>query len=94
MENATSDFIYEIVNGKKGDGGGNDGDEWIKDNYSKIFAGTGMSYDGDIDTTEMAKAVFGSNGNELLNVEDNNGELVVSYKDANGDNQEVTISNE
>jgi hypothetical protein len=92
MENATSDFVAKTV-GIGGDGGGDDGDAWIKENYGKIFEGTDMSYDGNINTAEMAKAVYGSNGNELLNVDDKNGKLVITYKDANGEEHETTVSN-
>jgi hypothetical protein len=93
MENATSDFVAKTV-GTYTNGGGDDGDAWIKENYGEIFKGTDMAYDGNINTEEMAKAVYGSNGNELLNVDNKSGKLVITYKDANGEEHETTVSNE
>jgi hypothetical protein len=62
IEDATSNFVAGIM-GYADTASGAGGDSWINENYDKIFAGSGMSYNGNINTTDMVKAVYGGNGN-------------------------------
>ena len=68
-------------------------DSYLKENYSKIFAGTSLEYDGNINSQEMAKAYYESLGYDITSVKDKNGHTSLSGFDANGNAWSLDVDN-
>ena len=72
--NVTEDNIKEFLTGLNSDFD----EDWLADNYSKIFEGSGLAYDGNINAQEMTQAYYEAQGYTITSVKDKNGYTAIS----------------
>lgn len=70
----TEDNIKKFLTGLNSDFD----EDWLADNYSKIFEGSGLAYDGDIEAKEMTQAYYEAQGYTITSVKDKNGYTAIS----------------
>ena len=88
-EYAMETFVNGLMEGVEGF----NYDEWLKTNYGEIFKGTSQTYDGDLSTEDMGRALLESQGYEITNVDNKNGKIIYSVMGENGA-EEVEYGND
>lgn len=86
-ESNIQDFLKETLGEKYSS-------DYVSKNYQDIFKGTTLGYDGDINSQEMARSYYESQGYKVSSVQDKSGITKLSGTDASGQSWEQDVDNE